>query len=110
MDQIHLHYTEYPTKYFSVSAFGLSTEQLKHYAKRAGFFVINSSDETQKFISRKIKHKISLFLTLENVGYRIRVSVGTRDIFPPIPATLPESATAKTWLGDDAWYCGGGAQ
>lgn len=111
MNQIHLHYTHFPNRhYYSVSAIGLTTEQLKNYAKRAGFFVINCSGETQRFITRKIKCKVSLFVALENAGYVVFTSHDNREILPPIPATEPESRTAKTWLGDEGWYCGlGGA-
>jgi hypothetical protein len=83
---------------------------LKDYAKLAGFFVINCSGETQRFITRKIKCKVSLFVALENAGYVVFTSHASREILPPIPATEPESRTAKTWLGDEGWYCGlGGA-
>lgn len=106
MNQVHLHYTKYPTNYFAVSCFGLTPEQLKYYAQKAGFFVINTRGETQRFISRKLHPKMRLYRVLENAGYTVSTSSDVRDAFPPIPATLPESLTAKTWLGDGPWYCG----
>lgn len=114
MNKIHLHYTHFPNRqYMSVSAIGLTPERLEYFAQRAGFFVINTPNNSQKFISKKtnVKAKIKLYVALESAGYDVvSVSADRIEILPPIPSTLPADSPARKWLGDEAWYCGvGGA-
>lgn len=85
MDKIHLHYTQTSARLFAVSAHGLSVKQLTHYARNAGFLFVTAPRETQLLIGNHTIQKFRLFRTLENAGYAVTVTTGTRDIFPPMP-------------------------
>ena len=90
MNGVHLHYTKYPSGYVAVSCHGLSPEQLKHYARQAGFLFITAQHETQRFVSRRLAPRVRLFSALENAGYEVSASIDTRDIFPPMPLISPD--------------------
>ena len=85
MNQIHLHYTKYPSGFFAVSCVGLTPEQLRHYAQPAGFLFITAPEYTQRFVSHRDHSRIKLFIALEDVGYEVSTSAAGHDIFPPMP-------------------------
>lgn len=85
MNKIHLHYTQTSTRLFAVSAHGLSVKQLTHYARNVGFLFVTAPHETQLLIGNHVVQKFRLFRALENAGYDITVTSGTRDIFPSMP-------------------------
>lgn len=85
MNEVHLHYTKYPSGYVAVSCIGLTVEQLKHYATGAGFLFITAQYETQRFVSRRLHSRIKLFNALEGAGYEVSTSADDHDIVPPMP-------------------------
>jgi len=85
MNQVHLHYTKYPSGYAAVSCIGLTPEQLRHYAQPAGFLFITAENETQRFVSRRLHSRIKLFNALEDAGYEVSTSAAGHDIVPPMP-------------------------
>ncbi|ANG95793.1 hypothetical protein A8A54_04405 [Brucella pseudogrignonensis] len=113
MNKVHLHYTYFPERQFlSVAAFGLTPEQIQHYALGAGFFFICAPKNTIRFLTYKdnSKAKIKLGLSLMIAGYDVSVSSASYDMLPPTPSTLPIDSPLRERLGDEAWYCGvGGA-
>lgn len=90
MNEILLHYTQFPSGRFAVSASGITVTQLKHYAKICGFFVVTAPHATQLFFANRIQSKIKLFVALESAGYSISVTSSDSDIFPPMPLLPPE--------------------
>lgn len=85
MNEVHLHYTTYPSGYAAVSSIGLTPEQLRHYAQPAGFLFVTAPEETQRFVSRRLHSRLKLFIALENAGYEVSTSAADHDIIPPMP-------------------------
>ena len=85
MNEVHLHYTKYPSGYAAVSCIGLTPEQLRHYAQPVGFLFITAENETQRFVSRRLHSRIKLFKALEDAGYEVSTSAADHDIVPPMP-------------------------
>ncbi len=82
MNQVHLHYTQNTRRLFAVSASGLTVKQLTHYARKVGFLFVAAPHETQLLIGNHTAQKYRLYRALQNAGYDIVVTSGTRDIFP----------------------------
>lgn len=93
MNKIHLHYTTTSRKLFAVSAFGLSVKQLTHYARSVGFLYVTAPRETQLLVGNHTTQKLRLYRRLEDAGYDITVTAGTRNIFPPMPSIDPSYFT-----------------
>ncbi|WGJ06611.1 hypothetical protein [Brucella intermedia] len=89
MNEVHLHYTQYPSGYVAVSCIGLTPEQLRHYAQPAGFLFITAENETQRFVSRRMHSRLRLFTALENAGHEVSTSAADHDIVPPMPLIDP---------------------
>jgi len=85
MNEIHLHYTKYPSGNVAVSCIGLTPEQLRHYAQSSGFLFVTAPEETQRFVSRRLHSRVKLFIALEDAGYDVSTSLAGHDIFPPMP-------------------------